>query len=143
MDARVSLLTLGVADLERSVKFYREGLGWKMSSASVGDVAFFQMAGGLVLALYPRWLLAADASVKDESGGGFGGITIAHNVRTREEVDATLAAVRQIGARILKPAEDAVWGGRSGYFADPDGHPWEVAWNPHFAIADDGGIRLP
>lgn len=141
MDARLSLVTLGVADLGRALAFYRSALGWRPSSASVGDVSFFQL-GGVVLALYPRPLLAADARVADPPPG-FGGITLAQNVRTRDDVDRTLADAARAGATILKPAEDAKWGGRSGYFADPDGHPWEIAWNPGFPMDEDGTIRLP
>ncbi len=141
MDPRLNLVTLGVADLARALAFYRDGLGWRPSPASVGDVVFFQ-AGGVVLALYPRPLLAADARVAD-AGAGFGGITLAQNVRAREDVDRTLAGAARAGATILKPAEDAEWGGRSGYFADPDGYPWEVAWNPGFPMDEDGTVRLP
>jgi catechol 2,3-dioxygenase-like lactoylglutathione lyase family enzyme len=141
MESRISVVTLGVRDLGRAVAFYRDALGWRQSPASVGDVAFFQ-AGGIVLALYPRPLLAADARVTD-TAAGFGGITLAQNVRQREDVDRTLAEAARAGATILKPAEDAEWGGRSGYFADPDGHPWEVAWNPGFPMGEDGTIRLP
>jgi len=141
MEPRVSLVTLGVANLARALAFYRDGLGWRASPASVGDVAFFQ-AGGVVLALYPRPLLAADARVPD-TAPGFGGITLAHNVRERDDVDRTLAEAVRAGATLLKPAADAEWGGRSGYFADPDGHPWEVAWNPSFPMRADGTIELP
>ncbi|HSU14929.1 VOC family protein [Longimicrobium sp.] len=145
MEPRISLVTLGVEDLARSVAFYRDGLGWPMSGASVeGTVAFFR-AGGVVLALYPRPLLAADASLPDRHGAWkeFGGIALAHNVRERGEVDAALERAVSIGGRILTPAADAEWGGRSGYFADPDGHPWEVAWNPAFPFANDGTLILP
>lgn len=140
MEPRLNLVTLGVTSLDRAVAFYRDALGWRMSEQSVGDVAFFQ-AGGVVLALYPRHLLAEDAHLPD-GPGGFGGITLAHNVRARDDVDRVLAEVAAAGARILKPAEDAFWGGRSGYFADPDGHPWEVAWNPGFALDAEGLVRL-
>lgn len=140
MEQRVSLVTLGVADVARSRRFY-EQLGWRASSASVESTVFFQL-GGIALALYGRAALAQDAGLPGE-GGGFGGVALAHNVRTREEVDTVLDLARRAGARILKPAEDAFWGGYSGYFADPDGHPWEVAWNPHFPLGDDGGLRLP
>jgi uncharacterized protein len=142
MEQRVSLITLGVRDLGHALAFYRDGLGWTPSAASVGDVVFFQ-AGGVIVSLYPRHLLADDARLPDADGPGFGGITIAHNVRTRDEVDVTLALAVRAGATLLKAAEDAVWGGRSGYFADPDGHAWEVAWNPHFPIGEDGITRLP
>ncbi|MBI5137944.1 MAG: VOC family protein [Nitrospirae bacterium] len=140
MEPRISLVTLGVADLSRSRAFY-ERLGWRASSASTDTVVFFQ-AGGMILGLYPRRLLAEDARL-DPQGSGFGGITLAHNGRGKAEVDRLLAEAVAAGATLLKPAEDACWGGYSGYFADPDGHPWEVAWNPFFPIADNGTISLP
>jgi uncharacterized protein len=136
----VSLITLGVADLERSRAFY-ERLGWKPAGVKSDGIVFFQ-AGGMGLALYPREARADDAKV-DPHGHGFGGITLAFNARTRAEVDAVLREAEAAGARLLKPAEEAFWGGYSGYFADPDGYPWEVAWNPFFEIAADGSIRLP
>jgi catechol 2,3-dioxygenase-like lactoylglutathione lyase family enzyme len=135
------VVTLGVSDLAVSRRFYEEGLGWHASSASVGDVVFFQ-AGGVVLALYPRRLLARDAKVRDD-GRGFGGITLAHNVPNQADVDRVLSEVERAGARILKRAIDTDWGGRSGYFADPDGHPWEVAWAPMLPITDEGTLALP
>ncbi len=141
MEPRISLVTLGVRDLARAVRFYRDGLNWPVSSAGGDEVAFFR-TGGIVLSLYPRHLLAADAHLPDE-GSGFGGITLAHNVRSKELVDAVLAEVVAAGGTILKPAEDAFWGGYSGYFADPDGYPWEVAWNPGFPLAEDGSVLLP
>jgi catechol 2,3-dioxygenase-like lactoylglutathione lyase family enzyme len=140
MEQRLSLVTLGVADVACSRRFY-ERLGWKVSGASNESIAFFQL-GGVALALFGRAALARDAGLPGE-GRGFGGITLAHNVRAREEVDAVLARAKEAGARILKSAEDAFWGGYSGYFADPDGHPWEVAWNPQFPLRDDGGLQLP
>jgi uncharacterized protein len=141
MDPRLSIVTLGVADLDRALAFYRDVLGWAPASQSVGDVVFFQ-AGGVVLALYPRALLAEDARAADAGPGGFGGVTLSHNVRRPEEVDGVLAAIAGRGGRVLKPAEDASWGGRSGYFADPDGHAWEVAWNPFFPLDAEGIVRL-
>ena len=135
------MLTLGVRDLERSVAFYRDGLGFPLSSASTGDIAFFR-TGGVVLGLYPRHLLAEDAAV-DDSAPGFSGITIAHNVRERDAVDGTLQEAARAGAKITKPAQDAFWGGRSGYFQDPDGHLWEVAWNPGLPLGPGGGMTLP
>ncbi|MDP8921415.1 MAG: VOC family protein [Chloroflexota bacterium] len=141
MEPRISLITLGVRDLPRAVRFYRDGLGWPVSSVGGDEVAFFR-TGGIVLSLYPRHLLAADANLPDE-GAGFGGIALAHNVRSKELVDAVLAEVVRAGGTILKPAEDASWGGYSGYFADPDGYPWEVAWNPGFPLAEDGSVLLP
>ena len=141
MEPRISLITLGVQDLPRAVRFYRDGLDWPMSSVGGDEVAFFR-TGGAVLALYPRDLLAADANLP-AAGSGFGGITLAHNVASRELVDAVLAEAAAAGGTILKPAGDAEWGGYTGYFADPDGYPWEVAWNPHFPLAADGSVQLP
>ena len=126
MEQRLSMVTLGVADVGRARAFY-ERLGWKASAASVESTAFFQL-GGMILALWGRAELAADAGIADP--GGFGGVALAHNVRTREEVDAVLAEAQAAGARILKPAREAFWGGYTGYFQDPDGHIWEAAWNP-------------
>jgi catechol 2,3-dioxygenase-like lactoylglutathione lyase family enzyme len=140
MEQRVSIITLGVADLERSRAFY-ERLGWRRSMSSTDGTVFFQ-AGGMALALYPCHELAKDANVAAD-GRGFGGITLAYNTRTRAEVDSVLKESVAAGAKIVKPAEEAFWGGYSGYFSDPDGFLWEVAWNPGFAIADDGSIRLP
>lgn len=145
MEPRISLITLGVDDLARSLAFYRDGLGWPLSSASVDGIVAFFRTGGVVLALYPRPNLAADANLPDRRGAWkeFGGITLAHNVRERHEVDAALEHAASVGGRILNPAADTEWGGRSGYFADPDGHPWEVAWNPGFPFAEDGSLILP
>jgi hypothetical protein len=142
MEPRVSLITLGVADLARAVRFYRDGLGWPMSGVGGDDAAFLQLRGGLVLALYPRKLLAEDARIAGDAGG-FGGMALAYNVPEKDDVDRVLGFVVARGATLLKPAEDASWGGRSGYFADPDGHPWEVAWNPGFPMGADGEINLP
>ena len=140
MEQRVSIVTLGVTELARSREFY-ERLGWKKSGASSEAIVFFQ-AGGMALALYPRGELAKDANVPAE-GSGFGGVTIAYNARSHDEVNAVLAEAERAGAKILKPAQEAFWGGFSGYFADPDGFLWEVAWNPFFAIAEDGAVKLP
>lgn len=137
----VSLVTLGVEDLERSVTFYRDGLGWPVSGASTKDVAFLR-TGGVVLSLYPRDKLSEDARVEPD-GAGFRGIALAHNVPEREDVDRAIETAVAAGARLIKPAEDAFWGGRSGYFADPDGHLWEVAWNPGFPLGTDGYPELP
>ena len=141
MEPRVSIVTLGVGDLGRAVAFYRDGLGWPLSGASEEGIAFFK-TGGVVLALYPREALAEDVGV-DPVGGGFSGFTLAHNVADRERVDSTLAEAESAGARIVKEAQDAFWGGRSGYFADSDGHLWEVAWAPGFPFAADGSLMLP
>jgi len=140
MEQRVSIITLGVADLKRSREFY-ERLGWRRSMAETEGVVFFQ-AGGMALALYPRNELAKDANVAAE-GHGFNGIALAYNARNRAEVDAVLTEAPAAGGKLLKPAQEAFWGGYSGYFADPDGFLWEVAWNPSFAIAEDGSIRIP
>lgn len=140
MEPRVSIITLGVSDLAQARAFY-EKLGFRASSASQGDIVFFQ-AGGLALALYPRAALAEDATIA-ETGSGFRGVTLAHNVREKAQVAAVLAEADAAGGRIVKPAQDVFWGGHSGYFADPDGHLWEVAWNPHLPILADGSVRFP
>lgn len=140
MEQRLSIVTLGVADLARSREFY-ERLGWRRSMANTEGIVFFQ-AGGMALALFPRNELAKDANVSAE-GKGFNGISLAYNVRAREEVDAVLKEAIAAGANMIKPAQEAVWGGYSGYFSDPDGFLWEVAWNPFFAMAEDGSIRIP
>jgi uncharacterized protein len=140
MEQRVSIITLGVADLVRSREFY-ERLGWRRSMASAEGIVFFQ-AGGMAVALFPREELAKDVSVSPD-GHGFRGITLAHNTRTREGVDTVLAEAVAAGATLIKPAQDVFWGGYSGYFADPDGFLWEVAWNPFFDMGQDGSIRIP
>jgi predicted lactoylglutathione lyase len=140
MEQRISLITLGVTDLNRSREFY-ERLGWRRSMAKAEGIAFFQ-TGGMALALYPREELAKDANVA-ATGHGFNGIALAYNARNRNEVDSVLKEAESAGAKILKPAQEAFWGGYSGYFSDPDGFLWEVAWNPQFAIAKDGSIQLP
>src|SRR4051812_23082736 len=139
MQQRVSLITLGVRDLERSRAFY-EGLGWTTRAEPGDDVVFFQ-AGGMVVALWDRAKLAEDSGVED--GGGWGGITLAHNVRSPAEVDAVIETARVAGAHIAREGAETFWGGYSGAFADPDGHPWEVAHNPRWTIADDGAVILP
>jgi uncharacterized protein len=140
MAQRISIVTLGVTELDRSRKFY-ELLGWRRSMQKTEGVVFFQ-AGGMALALYPRHELAKDAQISGD-GEDFCGITLAYNARNREEVDAVLAEAKTAGGKILKPAQEAFWGGYSGYFSDPDGFAWEVAWNPHFPLSEDGSIRLP
>jgi hypothetical protein len=139
MEQRVSIITLGVADLDRSRKFY-ERLGWQPSLPDTEEIVFFQ-AGGIALALFPRANLAKDAQISDD-GRGFGGVALAYNARSRDEVDSVLAEAKAAGAKSLKPAQNAFWGGYSGYFSDPDGFLWEIAWNPSFPIAEDGSIRL-
>ena len=138
MEQRVSLITLGVRDLERARTFY-EGLGWSAPDDENGDVVFFQ-AGGMVVALWDRGSLAADSAVTD--GGGWGGVTLAYNVRAREEVDAVIEEARVAGGRIGRETGETFWGGYSGVFVDPDGHPWEVAHNPGWTVNDDGTITL-
>lgn len=141
-EQRLSLVTLGVSDLEVSTRFYQDVLGWERSPVGGDQVTFFQL-NGLILGLFPRDELAADAGVELEAGAGFSRVSLAHNVREREDVDRVLAHVAAGGARVVRPARDTEWGGRSGYFADPDGLLWEVAWNPHFPLGEDGSVRLP
>ena len=138
MEQRDSLITLGVADVARSRAFY-EALGWRTRAAPEDEVLFFQI-GGSVLAVWSRELLAQDSVVGD--AGGWGGITLAHNVRSPAEVDAVLSESEAAGATIARPGAETFWGGYSGVFLDPDGHPWEVAHNPHWTLADDGSVRL-
>ena len=141
MKPSVSLVTLGVRNLQRAVTFYQDGLGWPLSGASVeGEVAFFR-TGGTVLALWSREALAEDANV-DSEGSGFSGFALAHNVSQKEEVDAVLEEAVSAGATVVREGRD-VFFGRNGYFADPEGYLWEVAWNPGFPLAEDGTIRLP
>jgi catechol 2,3-dioxygenase-like lactoylglutathione lyase family enzyme len=138
MENRVSVVTLGVADVDRARAFY-EALGWSGESPD-GDVVFFQ-AGGMVLALWGRDKLAADSAVTDT--GGWGGVTLAYNVASPAEVDALLAAAGNAGATIGRPGARTFWGGYSGIFIDPDGHPWEVAHNPGWLLEEDGSVHLP
>ncbi len=140
MEQRVSLITLGVEDLARARRFYEEGLGWKPHYKSEGDIAFYQLPG-MGLALFPRVALLDDAKLPADTPRGTV-MSIALNARSKDEVDAIFAEVAATGARIVKPPEEVFWGGYSGYFADPDGHLWEVAWNPGFPVADDGTISL-
>ena len=137
MEQRLSLVTLGVSDVERARAFY-EGLGWQGTSPD-GEVVFFQV-GGMIVALWSRQLLAEDSAVTDS--GGWGGVTLAYNARSPEEVDAVIEEARRAGARIAREGAATIWSGYSGVFVDPDGHPWEVAHNPHWTIADDGSVRL-
>jgi catechol 2,3-dioxygenase-like lactoylglutathione lyase family enzyme len=138
MEQRVSLVTLGVADLARARRFY-EALGWRTGAGPDDDVVFFQ-AGGMIVALWDRGELAEDSVMSDS--GGWGGITIAYNARSPEEVDAVLAEAELAGATIARPGAPTFWGGYSGVFVDPEGHPWEVAHNPHWTILDDGSVQL-
>ena len=139
MKQRLTLVTLGVADLARAVSFYR-ALGWEPANdVEEQGVAFFE-SGGMVVALWSREELAADSAVSDP--GGWGGVTLAHNVGSVEEVDAVLAQAEAAGATIGRPGAETFWGGYSGIFIDPDGHPWEVAHNPHWTIAEDGSLSI-
>ena len=139
MEQRVSLITLGVRDLARARAFY-EALGWSTRAAPEDDVVFFQ-AGGMVFALWDRDELAEDSGVQD--GGGWGGITPAHNVRSPAEVDAVIEEARSAGANIVREPAETFWGGYSAAFVDPEGHPWEIAHNPRWTIHDDGSVELP
>lgn len=145
MEPRISLVTLGVADITQAADFYGR-LGFHRAAASNENVVFMQ-AGGVVLSLFGRAALAKDACISSEVPGvsapcGFAGVTIAHNTRTEAEVDAVLAEAVAAGGRLVKAAQKVFWGGYSGYFADPDGHLWEVAHNPFFAMDADGAVRL-
>ena len=140
MKARITLITLGVDDLERALRFYRDGLGWKSDGIvgreyAHGAVAFFDLQPGLRLALWPRASLAHDSGLSTVGSMGF---CLAHNVASEAEVDAVMREAGGAGARIVKPAQRTFWGGYAGYFQDPDGHLWEVAWNPALIPADRG-----
>ena len=141
MDQRISLITLGVTDLSRACAFY-ERLGWVRGMKDAEGVAFFQ-AGGVVFSLFPRAELAKDAGVPDSGAAGFNGMALAYNTRTRDEVDRVLAEAVAAGGKLVKPGQDAFWGGYSGYFADTEGFLWEVAWNPGFAMDEEGRMTLP
>lgn len=138
MKQRVNLITLGVADLPAARRFY-EALGWTTRAAADDEVVFFQ-AGEMVVALWDRARLAEDSCVQDSPG--WGGVTLAVNFSSRDEVDAVIEQARAAGARIGREPAETFWGGYSGIFIDPDGHPWEVAHNPHWTVTADGGVRL-
>ena len=138
MKQRLSLVTLGVGDLGRARAFY-EGLGWRTGADPDDDVVFFQ-AGDMIVALWDRARLAEDSCVDD--GGGWGGVTLALNLASPAEVDAAIEDARGAGATIGREPAETFWGGYSGVFLDPEGHPWEVAHNPHWTITEDGGVRL-
>jgi catechol 2,3-dioxygenase-like lactoylglutathione lyase family enzyme len=139
VEQRISLITLGVRDLGRARRFY-EALGWETRAAPDDDVTFFR-TGGAVLALWDRARLTEDTGVTDS--GGWGGVTLAHNVRSPDEVDAVLGEAETAGATIARPGAATFWGGYSGVFVDPDGHAWEVAHNPRWTMRDDGSVELP
>ncbi len=139
MEQRVSLITLGVADLDRARAFYESALGWKAAESPPG-IVFFDL-GGIVFALFPDEELKKDMGQAGERGA-YDGFALAHNARSREEVDSIFKSLEAAGADIVKPPEDAFWGGYSGYFADPDGHRWEVAHNPFWTVDDDGRVDM-
>lgn len=139
MEQRLSLVTLGVDDVERARRFYT-ALGWTPGFANE-EVTFFQL-GGMVLSLWERSAMRKDMR-REGAPGGPGDVALAHNVRSREEVDAAIAEAVAAGAALVKPAHDTDWGGYSGYVADPDGHAWEVAWNPDWRMDESGGVHLP
>ena len=139
MDPRVSLITLGVRDLARARAFY-EGLGWTTGAAPADDVVFFQ-TGGMIVALWSREQLAGDSAVED--GGGWGGVTLAYNTRSPEEVDEVLKQADAAGGTVARWGAETFWGGYSGVFIDPEGHPWEVAHNPRWTVHEDGTVSLP
>lgn len=141
MRQKPNLITLGVDDLQRSLDFFEKGLGWKKSSASQEEFALFSL-GGLILGLYPRKLLAEDATVGPE-GSGFPGITISYNAKSEQEVDEVLEQVKRLGVTIMKPAQKVFWGGYSGYFKDFNGHLFEVAYNPFWEFDENDNIKLP
>jgi catechol 2,3-dioxygenase-like lactoylglutathione lyase family enzyme len=138
VEQRLSLVTLGVRDLARARAFY-EALGWTTGAGPDDDVVFFQ-AGGMIVALWDRARLAEDSGVAD--GGGWGGVTLAYNVRSPAEADAVVEEARAAGATIVGEPGETFWGGYSGVFVDPEGHPWEVAHNPRWTVHEDGSISL-
>jgi predicted lactoylglutathione lyase len=138
MEQRLSLVTLGVSDLARARAFY-EKLGWRTGARPDDDVVFFQ-AGGMIVALWDRKLLAEDSGVED--AGGWGGVTLAHNVGSRAEVDEVLGQAEAAGAAIPRAGAETFWGGYSGIFVDPDGHPWEIAHNPSWTLRENGSVSL-
>jgi len=139
MEQRLSLVTLGVGDLDRARAFYR-ALGWVPHPSSPDSVAFFQV-GGMVVGLWDRGQLAEDSGVDDSPG--WGGVTLAHNVGSPAEVDTVIAEARAAGATISREPGETFWGGYSGAFVDPEGHPWEVAHNPDWRLDEEGAVRLP
>jgi catechol 2,3-dioxygenase-like lactoylglutathione lyase family enzyme len=140
MRQKVHMITLGVRDFDRALRFYRDGLGWTLSAASQGDFCAFPM-GGVVLALYPLELLAGDA--EPCSPGRFSGVELAHNCKSKAEVDEVLQTAREAGATDVRLAQDTAWGGYSGGFADPEGHRWEVAWNPFWPFDEQDNLIMP
>ena len=142
MEQRLSMITLGVADLKTAVAFYENVVGWKAAPGPPG-IAFFDL-GGLVFSLYPHDDMAKDmnAAGDDRGDSAYQGFALAHNARSKEEVDSIFSKLKTQGATIVKEPEEVFWGGYSGYFSDPDGHRWEVAYNPHWAIGEDGRVSM-
>ena len=142
MEQRLSMITLGVAELKRAKAFYEDVVGWTAAPGSP-EIAFFDL-GGIVFSLYPHEDLAKDmnAAADDSGGSASRGFALAHNARSKEEVDAIFSRLRERGATIVKEPEEVFWGGYSGYFSDPDGHSWEVAYNPHWTIGKDGSVSM-
>ncbi len=142
MEQRLSMITLGVADLETSKQFYEQVVGWTSAHGPDG-IAFFDL-GGMVLSLYPHADLIKDMSPGEASSfdSSYHGFALAHNARSEEEVDGIFSRLKANGAKIIKEPEEAFWGGYSGYFSDPDGHPWEVAYNPYWSILEDGRVQM-
>eukprot|EP00112_Aurelia_sp_Birch-Aquarium-sp1_P007045 Seg17693.2 transcript_id=Seg17693.2/GoldUCD/mRNA.D3Y31 product="putative protein YraH" protein_id=Seg17693.2/GoldUCD/D3Y31 len=144
MEARVSIITLGVKNLEKSIEFYRDGLGFPTNRNEGEEIAFFQTSG-VCLAVYPLEKLGDDVGEEytADKVGKFAGVTFAHNTKTKDEVNAVLAKAEKAGAKIVKPAEDTFWGGYSGYFTDPDGYLWEVAYGDCWEFNEDGSLVIP
>jgi uncharacterized protein len=140
MEAKINIITLGVKDLNTALEFYEKGLGWKRSPASQDNIVFFPL-NGIVLALYPRDLLAEDATISPE-GKGFSGITLAYNTKSEKEVDEIIQKVKKLGATIVKDPQKVFWGGYSSYFKDPDGHLFEVAYNPFVEMDENGNLKM-
>jgi catechol 2,3-dioxygenase-like lactoylglutathione lyase family enzyme len=142
MEQRLTMITLGVADLTRAVAFYEDVVGWK-AAPGPSEIAFFDL-GGLVFSLYPHAELAKDLNAALDTSGdtAYQGFALAYNARSKEEVDAIFSQLKDRGATILKQPEEVFWGGYSGYFSDPDGHAWEVAYNPHWTIGEDGRVSM-
>lgn len=141
MRQKLNMITLGVSDMQRALDFYEKGLGWNRSPASLEELMLFPL-GGIVLALYPRQLLAEDAMVKDTETG-FSGITLSYNARSETEVEEVLDRVEHLGATILRRAQKAFWGGYYGYFKDPDGHIVEVAYVPSWELDENDNLKFP
>ena len=141
MHQRLSIVGLGVADVAAATAFYAR-LGWTPSPASNPAITFFQ-AGGVIVSLFGRGDLLAEAGIADSAGAGSPGVTLACNLASKDEVDAALAEAEAAGGKITAPAVDRHWGGYSGYFTDPDGHAWEIAWNPHLPLDESGAPQLP